>query len=314
MPFQPRFTVTPLMMRQLKAVEEARGFLAAVRASEAWATRLRRETQVRDALASVQIEGSSLTYESAFKLAESPPPQASDTELEFLNYLRAFEMIDGLRGERDYKVTSHDLLNIHRQLVDGVRGGQRYAGQFRRESVKVGDIEDGVETVHHEPPPWHEVEDHIRALFDWLDGAKHYPRAAKVIDGADDPWVHPVIAAGIAQHRLVWIHPFIDGNGRSARMLTTLLLYQRGYDFKYLFDLSGYYNRDRDRYYAMLRTVDRTGDYTQWLMYFMGGFSAQMFRIKEKAARLAEGVEQARRDDDDGDCDDGDGSDAAPLL
>ena len=305
MPFSPRFTITPLMMRQLKAIEEARGFLQAVRASPIWATELRRQTQVRDALASVQIEGSSLTYETAFKLAEAPPPEANDTEREFLNYLRAFELIDGLRGERDYKVTSRDLLNIHRQLVDGVRGGHRYAGQFRRESVKVGDIEDGVEVVHHAPPEWHEVEDHLRELFDWLATIKKYPTAVKVIDGADDPWVHPVIAAGIAQHRMVWIHPFIDGNGRSARMLTTLLLYQRGYDFKYLFDLSGYYNRDRDRYYDMLRTVDRSGDYTQWLMYFMGGFSSQMFRIKAKAAKLAEGLERTGVGEDE-DTDDGD--------
>ena len=44
--------------------------------------------------------------------------------------------------------------------------------------------------------------------------------------GDDDPWIHPVILAGIAQHRLAWIHPFVDGNGRSARMLTTLLRLQ----------------------------------------------------------------------------------------
>jgi len=80
-----------------------------------------------------------------------------------------------------------------------------------------------------------------------------------------------------------WIHPFVDGNGRTARMLTTLLLYQRGYDFKFLFELSGYDNRDRDRYYAALRTADRTGDYTEWLTYFLGGFAWQMVRIKERA-------------------------------
>jgi len=66
-------------------------------------------------------------------------------------------------------------------------------------------------------------------------------------------------------------------------MLTTLLLYQRGYDFKYLFELSGFYNRDRDKYYAAIRTADKTSDYTEWLTYFLGGFAFQMVRIQERA-------------------------------
>jgi len=102
-----------------------------------------------------------------------------------------------------------------------------------------------------------------------------------------------VLVAGIVQHRLVWIHPFVDGNGRSARMFSTLLLHQRGYDFQYLFNLSDYYNRNRDKYYQALRTADETGDYTRWLEYFCGGFSLQMFRIRKQAAANAAAVSAA---------------------
>jgi Fic family protein len=66
-------------------------------------------------------------------------------------------------------------------------------------------------------------------------------------------------------------------------MFTTLLLYQRGYDFKYLFDLSSYYNRNRGDYYRALRSADTSGDYTEWLIYFLGGFAYQMVRIQELA-------------------------------
>ena len=93
-------------------------------------------------------------------------------------------------------------------------------------------------------------------------------------------------------YRLVWIHPFVDGNGRTARMFTTLILYQRKYDFKYLFSLSEYYNKDRDRYYDALRTTDRTGDYTDWLEYFLGGLSHQMVTVESKAREAAVGVEK----------------------
>lgn len=75
----------------------------------------------------------------------------------------------------------------------------------------------------------------------------------------------------------------MDGNGRTSRMLTKLLLFQRGYDFKYLFELSTYYNRERDDYYRALRVADATGDYTEWLTYFLGGFSYQMVGIQKLA-------------------------------
>jgi tetratricopeptide (TPR) repeat protein len=69
-------------------------------------------------------------------------------------------------------------------------------------------------------------------------------------------------------------------------MFTTLLLHQRRYDFKYLFELSDYYDRNRDDYYAALRTADRSGDYTEWLVYFLGGFANQMWRIEERVKKL----------------------------
>ena len=298
-PFTPTFELIPLIQRQLKVIDETRGVLSAVRTQAAWHERLRHEARVRDALASLRIEGSTLSYEEAFALAEGPPEHTlRPTEQEFVNYLRAFDAIDDLRGARDYAVRRADVQNLHRLLVDGVRGGQRFAGRLRCEEVTVGDRgEDGV-VVHHQPPAWPEVEDHVEALIAWTEDVKAYPPRRKVLAGAPDPWVHPCIVAGIAQHRLVWIHPFVDGNGRTARLLSTLLLYQRGYDFKYLFDLSSYYDNNRDAYYAQLRGVDQTGDYTPWLVYFLGGLSLQMFRIKQKALEAAEGLAHDVADSD----------------
>lgn len=287
MSFEPQFTITPRIQRQLLAIDMTRGFLQAVGLREHWAERVRHQVRIEDALASLQIEGSSLTLEAAFELAarHDEPRDLRDSERELLNYLRAFDELDGLKDERDYPVRPGDIRNIHRLLVEGVRGGDRYAGELRRESVAVGDIVDGKTVVHHQPPNWGDVGDHVSGLCAWIQEVK------RKSDGPDDPWIHPVLVAGIAQQRFVWIHPFVDGNGRTARMLTTLLLFQRGYDFKYLFNLSEHYNYNRDRYYEALRTADVTGDYTAWLEYFCGGLSRQMYLVRDRAAAAAKAPE-----------------------
>ncbi len=280
MGFEPEFRIQPRMLRQLKAIERTMGFLQAVRLRPEWIAEVRQRIQVEEALASVQIEGNSLTLEEAFALAdELPDRELRDSEREFCNYLRAFEAIGEFRDQRDAVLTKGDLLNLHRILVDGVRGGHRFAGRFRAESVRVGDIVAGETVIHHNPPPSGQVEPEVEALLEWIEAGK------EKLEGDRDPWVHAVIQAGITHHRLVWIHPFVDGNGRTARMFTTLLLYQRGYDFKYLFELSQYYNNNRDAYYAALRSADRSGDYTEWLVYFLGHLAYEMMRVRERVLK-----------------------------
>ncbi len=95
--------------------------------------------------------------------------------------------------------------------------------------------------------------------------------------------VSPVLMAGVAQHRFVDIHPFLDGNGRTARVLCTLILYQKGYDFKRLFSLSEFYDKNRREYYDSIQSVRETGmDMTVWLEYFVRGLKNQMLEVRSK--------------------------------
>jgi Fic family protein len=112
--------------------------------------------------------------------------------------------------------------------------------------------------------------------------------AAGLRAGSD---IHPVLVAGIAQFQLVHIHPFVDGNGRTSRLLSTLCLYRSGYDFKRLFTLSEFYDRDRAAFYAALQRVREQGmDLTGWLEFFASGLAAQMEEVK------ARGTAAIRRD------------------
>ena len=279
------------MQRQLVAIERTQGFLEALQFRPEWLSRLRNDVRINDALASIQIEGGQLTLETAFDLTRQRSSGMlrglTSDEREFVNYLSAFDAIDALRGVKEYPLSSRDVRQLHNILLDGVRGGDHFKGEFRREDVVVGDREDGEIFVHHQPPVWSRVEDELSGLFEWMNACAVRPTYEESDRGAPDFWVHPVVAAVIAQHRLVWIHPFRDGNGRTVRMFTTLALYQRGYDFKYLFDLSSYYNKDRDRYYAALREADASGDYTKWIEYAMGGLANQMYGIRQQAREAA---------------------------
>jgi len=92
-----------------------------------------------------------------------------------------------------------------------------------------------------------------------------------------------VLIAGIAQFQLVHIHPFLDGNGRTSRLLSTLCLYRAGYDFKRLFILSEYYDRDRSAFYRALQTVrEEEMDLTHWLTYFVVGLATQIAEVKSR--------------------------------
>jgi Fic family protein len=98
-----------------------------------------------------------------------------------------------------------------------------------------------------------------------------------------DSAIHPVLVAGIAQFQLVHIHPFLDGNGRTSRLLSTLSLYRSGYDFKRLFTLSEFYDRDRMHFYRALQSVrEHDMDLTGWLEFFVEGLSTQLAEVKAR--------------------------------
>jgi Fic family protein len=147
-----------------------------------------------------------------------------------------------------------------------VRGGSAAPGEYRRIQNYV--VNSSTNEVVYTPPPAYEVQYMVQQLVDY-------------INQADD--VHPVFLAGIAQFQLVHIHPFLDGNGRTARLLSTLCLYRQGYDFKRLFTISEYYDRNRIDYYQAIQQVrENNMDMTCWLEYFTRALSEQMQAIQVK--------------------------------
>ncbi len=161
------------------------------------------------------------------------------------------------------------IREIHKRLVEGVRGGSGSRGQYRIVQNYV--VNSATGEVVYTPPPPGDVPDLMRELVAWIAAEKE---------------IHPVLVSGIAQFQLVHVHPFVDGNGRTSRLLSTLCLYRAGYDFKRLFTISEYYDRDRPAFYSAIQRVRQSGmDMTGWLEFFVEGLSTQLAEVQTRGRR-----------------------------
>ncbi len=273
MPFEPRFTITNAITAALAEIERARGFLEGAALADAWVEAMRAAAFVREAHHTTHIEGTRLTLaDAAAVLAGRDVPGADpDDAREVLNYREAFAFVsayfsDGGRPGELRPIAERLILEIRRRLVAGVRGGSAAPGEYRRVQNYVIDAATGA-TIYT-PPPTADVPRLMAELVAWLNRPSD---------------THPVIVSGIAQFQLVHIHPFLDGNGRTSRLLSTLCLYRAGYDFKRLFTLSEYYDRDRTAFYGALQGVRRAQmDLTGWIEFFANGLATQLAEVKQQ--------------------------------
>lgn len=267
----PQFTITNTIAAHLTTIERACGFLDAAMLGERWITRMANRALLLEAHHTTHIEGTQLTLDQAERLlaGESVPEADPDDARELLNYRDAFEFVSDYLGDGG-PVTEGLIREIHRRLVEGVRGGRALPGEYRNVQNLVVNSATG-ETVYT-PPPAGDVPAMMRELVTWL--------------GAPTD-IHAALVSGIAQFQLVHIHPFIDGNGRTSRLLSTLCLYRTGYDFKRLFTLSEFYDRDRPAFYTAIQSVRDNGmDLTGWLEYFTTGLATQMQETQEHGRRI----------------------------
>lgn len=273
--FEPKFNITNRITAGLTLIERARGFLEAATLSEAWVREMGRRALILEAHHTTHIEGTRLTLEQAERLLEgkSVPEADPDDARELLNYRKAFDFVSEYL-ESGSPITEGLIREIHKRLVEGVRGGSAAPGEYRKVQNYVTNSVTG--KIIYTPPPALDVPIMMKELVDWLNRAEE---------------IHPVLVSGVGQFQLVHIHPFLDGNGRTSRLLSTLCLYRAGYDFKRLFTISEYYDRDRQSFYRAIQNVRESGmDMTGWLEYFVEGLTTQLAEVRQR------GEQAIRRD------------------
>lgn len=262
MDWNSTFAPTEALLPILARLEEKKQQLDALRPLPDYALRsLRQSLRTEFSHHSTAIEGNSLTLSETRIVLEdglTVKGKSLHEHFEVHNHHEALAFVERL-SERALPLSTHQLHEIHALLLQKIE--HDFAGRYRTMGVRIT----GANFV---PPNALKV----AALMDELMAWCHNLPAA----------VHPVIKAAVFHHRFVWIHPYFDGNGRTARLATALLLMQAGYPPAFILV------QDRKRYYAALNAAN-AGNYEP--------FIRMMLLATERSLDLYLAVLQDRTDD-----------------
>jgi Fic family protein len=269
--FNPSFTITNKILKNIGQIEAAREVIMDAPLLPLWEKQFREDAIVRTAHHGTHVEGNKLGLTEAkdVLLGREVIGRPRDIQ-EIINYRKVLQLIEEEAEKKIEKITEELVKKIHRVVVDKILL-QEQIGQYRAKEVVIRNSETGEITFR--PPAAIEIPFLMREFIYWLNRISN-----------DD--THPVLKAGIAHHELVRIHPFIDGNGRVARVMATLIMFLDKYDIRQFFSLEEYYDKDAVSYYENLKKASE-GNLTTWLEYFVLGVAIEFNRIKNKVLKLS---------------------------
>ena len=285
--YKPNYTITHNLLTYLNRIEAAKALIENAPLVPAWEAKFRDEALTRTVHYGTKIEGNELTAQQAQQVVRLDATidveeveretgiMARERDIqEVINYRNVIKWID----QQDYRISSNlfsieTLKNLHRLTIFGLID-EKYIGAYRDKQVIVKSAADT--GVVFRPPVSVEIPFLIEEFFNWINDVQTQQLPA-------------IFRAAIIHYQLVYIHPFIEGNGRTARALATLLLYTTGYDFKRFFSLEQYFDKDVKAYYDALLSVQQNQDHdmTYWLEYFCYGLAIEIERVKDQVLRLS---------------------------
>ena len=290
-------------MLNISNIEAAKAIIGSAPLIPAYEKQFRNEAILKQVHYGTKLEGNDLSFSEVAKLIEGEKVTAYDRDVqEVINYRNAVRYLDELislhesrlplPGEKispedkmeknspDFTYTEEIIKRVHKITVERIIE-QRQAGIYRNAQVVLENTHTG--EVVFKPPPSVEVPYLINDFVSWLN--------------SKETNIHSVLKSGIAHYALVAIHPFIEGNGRTARAISTLVLIVEGYDIKGLFALEEYFDRNAQDYYLSLQKVSaqkgslEQKDLTIWLEYYTKALAVEMGRIREKVERLSSDIQ-----------------------
>ena len=265
--FEPQFKYTDKIVKYIAQIASAKEIISNAKIIPLYDTKLKQDALIKSSHYSTSIEGNPLNLEEVKTLINNNQEPTTKAEQEVLNY---FNVLNNLNKYSDEIITKNTILSVHKDLTKDLLKNPEYEGKFRDTRVFIGNLH--TQKINYIPPDAYKVPGLIDELLDWLNNS------------TDE--MYPVIIAGILHYELVRIHPFIDGNGRTSRLMATLILSIHKFNIDNYFTLDEYYNQDRQAYVDALKSADKNHDLTNWLEYFCQGVLYSIDKVKSEVLKL----------------------------
>lgn len=289
--YVPKYSITTAILKDIGQVEASREVIENAPLVPTWEAKFQDDAKLRAAHYGTMLEGNDLTFNEAkiivegdiesIKGASDAGVVARDRDIqEVINYRRVLDYIESLSANgkpESFTYTPDLLFNLHKLVVDKLIDPGS-SGAFRLSQVVLRNSITG--EIGFRPPQALEVPFLIEDFFSWLSG--DFGRKE-----------HPVIRAAITHYVLAAVHPFVEGNGRTARAFATLVLFMEGYDIKRFFALEEYFDKNAEDYFGSLMQVSNQSpqledrDLTPWIETFTKALAIELVRIKEKVRQLS---------------------------
>lgn len=275
--FNPQYQITPRLLANIKKITALVAELEHRKFPKPVLAEMRRLSREVSAYASTSIEGNPLPLTEVKSLIKHQPKNLRNSELEVINYNKALLEMEKALRRTDFKFNQKTVLGIHALIMSGLLATARL-NKWRREPVLVNNPKTGKPA--YLPPEHEDVDKLMKELFNFV--------AVNVND------IDPLIISGIFHKQFVIIHPFIDGNGRTTRLATKILLASMGFDTFNLFSFENYYNNNVSNYFREVGCqgnyyeIKNNIDFTSWLEYFTDGIIDELMRVKKDLERMSQ--------------------------
>lgn len=208
----------------------------------------------KEALLSSQIEGTQCTLDDILNplMEENTNRNVSDV----VNYIKATEF--ALNRLHSLPLCNRLIKETHAVLMEGVRGQEKSPGEFRYSQNWIGGQGSTIQNARYIPPNPEDMQTAMSDLEKYMNG---------------DDLLDPLIQAALIHYQFETTHPFLDGNGRVGRLLITLFLMEKGILSRPALYISYFLKMNRIEYYDRMTQVRKTGDYEQWVMFFLQALS-----------------------------------------
>ncbi len=227
-----------------------------------------RPLQNREAQRSSSLEGTVTDpqQQALFQLDPKFPESVQDpanAHREVFNYGRALRL--RLETKNPLPLSLRKIRDLHRVLMEGVRGSDRNPGDFRKSQNQIG------QPPRYVPPP-------ANRLTEALDAFEKYLHASKPYD--------PLVDAFLVHYQFEAIHPFLDGNGRVGRLLLAIMIAEWcGLASQWLY-MSAYFDKNRDAYMDLLLQISTSGAWSEWIEFCLHGVVEQAKDTQLRCERL----------------------------